>query len=257
MMSDQLSKIYFSATSTTARCVDAVASAIGIAPGITINLADHQLDDMPAFMQNDAVIFASPVYGGRIPDLAAQKLKGIKGNGARAIAMVVYGNRDYDDALLELTDILVGNGFKIVAAAAFIGQHSIFPKVATARPDESDLQKLAEFGRLCRNVLEKASFPELNIKGGRPYKKYGGVPVRPAGNQSRCKACGRCVELCPAMAIDMASLWISDAAKCISCGRCIQVCPHQARKYKGLKYSLIAGIFKAIFSSRKEPDIML
>lgn len=38
--------------------------------------------------------------------------------GTPAIAVCVYGNRDYDDALIELKDAIEANGFKTVAAAA-------------------------------------------------------------------------------------------------------------------------------------------
>ncbi len=56
-----------------------------------------------------------------------------------AIAVVVYGNRNYDDALIELKDILESDGFKVVAGAAFIGEHSFSKTLAKNRPDEKDM----------------------------------------------------------------------------------------------------------------------
>ncbi len=252
-----MSERIFSATDTTRRCVEAVAGAMEMHVAEEVNLADRNAQ-VPELDGEDVVIVAVPVYGGRIPALAADKLKRINGNGAKTIAMVVYGNRDYDDALLELTDILKDRGFKVFAAAAFIGQHSIFPKVGTSRPDKTDLEKLAEFGRQCKAVLTSGKYnASLPIKGKRPYKEYGGVPVHPTGKQADCHKCGVCVEKCPVEAIPTDAPWDTDAQKCISCGRCIAVCSFGNRGYSGIKYGLIGKVFVAGFSRRKEPETFI
>lgn len=253
----RLYEIFFSATDTTRKCVETVASTFGMPIESIINLADKGDFTLPDFTADDMAIVATPVYGGRIPVIAAEKLQRIQGNGAKEIAMVVYGNRDYDDALLELTHILTANGFEIVSAAAFIAQHSIFPKVGASRPDASDINKLKEFGKKSKELLDSNLIPNLNIKGKRPYKEYGGVPVHPVGSQDTCKKCGVCVEQCPADAIDASAPWTTDSNKCISCGRCITVCPHASRRYKGIKYAIIGTLFKAMFSKRKAPDILI
>ncbi|MDE6337340.1 MAG: 4Fe-4S binding protein [Muribaculaceae bacterium] len=252
----KLNALYFSATSTTRKCVTIVASAINLPLASSINIADRNHIPLPDYSKDEAVIVAVPVYGGRIPSLAVDKLTQVKGNGAKAIAMVVYGNRDYDDALLELTDILKAQDFHIIAAAAFIGQHSIFPKVGTSRPDNSDMKKLSYFGKICSQLLDMEIPGSLKIKGNRPYKKYGGVPVHPEGSREKCITCGTCVELCPVAAINSEEPWKTNADTCISCGRCISVCRQGARNYKGIKYNLIGTVFTAAFSKRKEPDII-
>lgn len=254
MQDPYLNTLYFSATGTTLRCVETVADAIGLSVGRTLNLADRTRPESITCNDKDVVLVGAPVYGGRIPPVFAGKLKKLQGNGARTIAMVVYGNRDYDDALLELTDILRENGFLVVAAGAFIAQHSIFPKAGMARPDRKDLDKLIEFGRLCRGAIARTDIPDLLIKGHRPYKKYGGVPLHPLGNQDRCKRCGICSDLCPVNAIDKETPCATNAGSCISCGRCIVSCPFGARQYRGLKYKLIDKIFTAVFAKRKEPE---
>ncbi|MDE5880995.1 MAG: 4Fe-4S binding protein [Muribaculaceae bacterium] len=252
----KLNALYFSATATTRKCVTAVASAMNIPLTSSINIADINHPPIPDYSKDDAVIVAVPVYGGRIPSLAADILRQIEGDGAKAIAIVVYGNRDYDDALLELTDILKAQKFQVIAAAAFIGQHSIFPKVAASRPDKSDMKKLTEFGKICSQLLDTEIRGELKIKGNRPYKKYGGVPVHPEGSQVKCISCGTCVELCPVAAINPKQPWTTDPTVCISCGRCISVCRQSARNYKGIKYNIIGTIFTAAFSKRKEPELI-
>src|SRR6056297_3543569 len=98
------------------------------------------------FNEGDLVIFGVPVYSGRVPDLLLEYFNKIKGNNTKAVFVVVYGNRDYDDALLELKDIFENNGFENIASAAFIGEHSYTKKVAKNRPDEKDIKTALNFG---------------------------------------------------------------------------------------------------------------
>lgn len=257
MESKSLTALCFSATGTTLTCVETVAHAMGMPVKNAMNLADNPDLSVLQFDESDVLLIGAPVYGGRIPTIMAEEIKNIQGNGAKTIAMVVYGNRDYDDALLELTDLLRDNGFKVMAAAAFIARHSIFPKVGTSRPDTSDTQKLTEFGTLCRSAIAKADTPELPIKGNRPYKKYSGVPLHPAADRDKCNGCGKCATLCPTGAISASDPLTTDNTKCITCSRCIATCPNGARSYKGLKYSMIGKIFVASYSKRKEPELFL
>lgn len=245
--------IYFSATDTTRRCVDSLCQGLGIQPNIAINLADDLDVEFPHFASDDIVIVASPVYGGRLPEKVAEAFARLQGNNAIAIALAVYGNRDYDDALLELCDILKDNGFRTVGAGAFIGQHSIFPKVGIGRPDKQDLQELVSFGIACKKAIEENSFKNLNVKGNRPYKKIAGVPIHPKGSATKCVKCGKCVKSCPVNAINPDKPWETNTQKCLTCGRCIAVCTQRARRNSGIAYSLIGAIFKAAFSKRKDP----
>ena len=54
-----------------------------------------------------------------------RKISFLKGNGARAVLLVVYGNREYEDTLLELSDVMEAAGFSPVAAVAAVAEHSI------------------------------------------------------------------------------------------------------------------------------------
>lgn len=250
----KVNQVYFSATGTTEACVNAICEGIGwenaAAP---INLADDVSAPMPSFTADDVVVVASPVYGGRLPGVVSAALEKIKGNGAAAIAVVVYGNRDYDDALLELTDILRASGLRIFGAGAFIGQHSIFSQVGADRPDEQDKQELRKFGEACRVAIEGGTERKLQIKGNRPYKKIAAVPIHPKGDEAHCTKCGLCVAYCPAGAIDAATPWATHTAKCLTCGRCIQICPQKTRRNSGLLFNMIGAAFKAGFSKRKDP----
>jgi len=251
-----LYSIYFSATDTTRHSVTSFCQGFGRNPDVSVNIADDFNVAFPDLAADDTVVVATPVYGGRVPAQVAAAFKRLNGNNAVAIAIVVYGNRDYDDALLELTDILHDNGFRIVGAGAFIGRHSIFPKVAGERPDLSDDRKLVEFGRGCKDAMTNG-FDADNIpflKGNRPYKESAGVSLYPKAKASDCVKCGKCVDKCPVGAIQADKPFATDTAKCISCGRCISVCSKGARHYSGFTYSLIGLIFRTAFSKRKEPQ---
>ncbi len=252
----KLYTIYFSATGTTRICVDSLCQGFGAEIDASVNLADDFNVSFPELTAEDIVVVAAPVYGGRLPAGVDDALERLGGNAAVAVAIVVYGNRDYDDALLELTDILHRCGFRIAGAGAFIGQHSIFPKVAKSRPDMADRQSLIKFGEDCRDAVIKGFDPDNvpYIKGNRPYKKSAGAPLYPKAKEADCARCGRCVDKCPVGAIPADAPFITDTTRCISCGRCISVCSKGARHHSGFTYSLIGIIFKAAFSKRKEPQ---
>ena len=89
----------------------------------------------PRQPKGNLVVAAMPVFGGRLPGVAAEKLRTLDGKGKKAVAVAVYGNRAYEDALLELKDILEECGFEVTAAAALVAQHSMVPEVGAGRPD--------------------------------------------------------------------------------------------------------------------------
>ena len=78
-----------------------------------------------AFTENDTVLIAVPSYCGRVPGPVVERLQVFGGNGARAILLCAYGNRQYDDTLSELQDTANALGFKVVAAMAIVTEHSI------------------------------------------------------------------------------------------------------------------------------------
>jgi hypothetical protein len=90
--------------------------------------------------------------------------------------VVVYGNRDYEDALIELHDISITQGFVPVAAGAFIAEHSYSTTkrpIAHGRPDPDDLDRAQEFGKKVREKLKGLRFLDdigkIKIPGNIPY----------------------------------------------------------------------------------------
>ena len=150
-MNKKINTMYFSPTGTTKKIVSGIAKNISenIDRKITINNIDFTLPgvrkEIISFTGEDVVIIGVPVYAGRVPNVLLKYLNSITGNGALAITIVVYGNRNYDDALIELKDILELNGFKVIAGGAFIGEHSFSEALAKNRPDEIDMNIVSVF----------------------------------------------------------------------------------------------------------------
>ena len=77
-------------------------------------------------IEGDSIcIFSVPCYGGRIPRTAAERLLKIRGNQTPAIVCVTFGNRAFEDALLELADIVQMQGFSVFAGCGAATEHNI------------------------------------------------------------------------------------------------------------------------------------
>lgn len=248
----KITTIYFSATYTTKRVVEAVAA--NLSNEVTAyDITNEASTDEVAITADEFVVVGVPVYAGRVPAMAAERLRRFRGDNTPAVVVTVYGNRHYDDAVLELHDLMTEQGFRTISAAAFIAQHSIFPKVGKARPDAEDMSDIKLFAEKSAAMVAKG-FGKISLPGNRPYKVPGGIPIYPTASK-KCSACGACARLCPTGAIDPTSPKGVDKTKCIKCGRCIVVCPAKARRFYGIKYSLAAARFNSAFATRRENEM--
>ena len=136
------------------------------------------------FAADELAVIAAPVFGGRVPALSVERLRGITAHGTPAVVVAVYGNRAYEDALLELCDAAAERGFRVIAAGAFIARHSIVPDIAAGRPDSADFAALERFAAAVREKLAAAPAAEalsaVTPPGSRPYREFGGVPMHPS-----------------------------------------------------------------------------
>ena len=128
---------------------------VDICPGVDICPAERcgDIDFTPpsarqkhcSFGSDDVVVFGVPTIAGRVPNVLLPFLETLEGGGAMAVPVVLYGNRNFDDSLIELRNILESRGFHTVAAAAFIGEHSFSRLLAAGRPDEEDMEDADRF----------------------------------------------------------------------------------------------------------------
>lgn len=264
--------IYFSATGTTRKIVSCVAERLSghlnSSGGIqVVDFTPSAIRERPAsFTKTDVVVFGVPVYAGRVPNVLVDYIGSVRGNGATAIAVVVFGNRDYDDALIELKDLLESGGFTVIAGGSFIGEHSFSVTLAKDRPDESDIQIAGVFADQVARKIGNRNFSSVAVKGRQPYRKHY-VPKNPAGapvdirkvkpkTNDRCTDCKHCVAVCPMASIDAEDVSIIKGI-CIKCGACIKKCSNQAKYFDDEDFLRHKQEIELEFSSRKEPELFL
>lgn len=112
---------------------------------IEYDITDNNPKETILLRSDELLVVGVPVYSGRVPEMAIERLNRIKGSDTPAIIVCVYGNRDFDDALIELKDIVRTNGFIPLSGAAVIAQHSMLPQIAENRPDEKDMLLIDDF----------------------------------------------------------------------------------------------------------------
>jgi ferredoxin len=192
-------------------------------------------------------------------------LQGLKAYNTPVVCIVVYGNRAYENALLELKDILTKCRCKAVAGAAYIGEHSFSSSeipIAEFRPDKEDLIHAELFGGNIKEKLLTISsvdhIPNLNIPGSYPY---GGITelwsVDFIAIGEDCIQCGICAQVCPVNAIDADNINMIDKVKCITCCACIKNCPQKARTMKPGQVKDAAVRLNKLYKERKMPELFI
>lgn len=210
-----------------------------------------------SFNSEDICIVSVPSYGGRVPDIAVSRLMQLKGDNAKAVLIVAYGNRAYEDTLTELQDVMENAGFICIAAIAAVAEHSIMRQFATGRPDAQDEKELASFAAKVRAKIEhEGTGEDLKLPGNRPYRTYNGVPLKPNADKS-CQKCGVCASECPAGAIPPDNPSVTDTGKCISCMRCISVCTQNARSLNKAMLAASSIKLKKACSGYKNNELFL
>ena len=249
----KITTVYFSATYTTHRIVGHLAKRLS--EEVTECDITNQAPTKEVIIPKDEVLVVGiPVYAGRVPQISLERLSALKGNGQKAVAVVVYGNREYDDALLETKDALEANGFRVVAAAAFIAEHSIVRSIAAGRPDAEDEALCRQFAA---DVMAKADDAVIvQVPGNNPYKELNPSAFHPAASES-CVKCGVCAQQCPVGAIPLDDPSQTNNDLCINCMRCVQVCSASSRTLPDAFLNMITQTLNQNAAGYKSPGIFL
>lgn len=196
-----------------------------------------------SFSKSDLVVFGVPVYAGRIPNKALPFVRSLfRADGSPAIAVVTYGNREYESSLTELRDELTDLGFRVFAGAALVAQHSMNENLAKGRPDRKDLEEWDSFlSKIPKKLTADApeDLPRLSLPGREevlPYyiplneknEKANFLKAKPLTDESKCDRCGICAKKCPMGSIDFEDPFLVSGI-CIKCQACIKYCPKGAK----------------------------
>jgi ferredoxin len=226
--------IYFSPTGTTETISTSIVRGLAVKNIIRYDLTRPNASFELALTDGVAII-ATPVYAGRVPELFLQRFQEITAKGVSAVLVALYGNREFEDALAELRDVSIAKGFNVIAAGAFIGEHSYSTRahpIALGRPNTEDLKLATRFGKQVATKIENKDFDMPRIEGNVPYKKrvqFGGVA--PETDDRRCTLCGKCAAVCPAGIITVSDSVTTHADSCIMCCACVKSCNSEARTF--------------------------
>lgn len=267
-MRKRITAMFFSGTDTTQKIVMGIARELaGLEGEFSLTEIDFTLPEARreavAFTKDDVVILGVPVIAGRVPNILLKYLNTVTGQGTLGIPVVVYGNRNYDDALIELKDIMEANGFSVISAGAFIGEHSFSKILAQGRPDEKDMAVVCDFARQIYSKLTSVQSTALQIKGMKPYRPYY-VAKDQEGNpfdfrkitpktSSECTDCKLCAQLCPMGSIDYKDVSYL-IGPCIKCCACVKKCPVEAKYFDDLGYLNHQHELEATCTLRREPE---
>ena len=284
----RLRGMFFSGTGTTEKIVTAVADGMGRCSDRFSRAEDIDFTPPAAreqtyrFGREDVLVFGVPVIAGRVPNVLLPFLNTLEGGGAIAIPVVLYGNRNFDDALIELRNILEERGFHTVAAAAFIGEHSFSRILAAGRPDEQDLQIAADFAKAAAARIEELAseagsaeglarvldeLEPVRVDGQDPIRPYykprdrkgnhiNILKVRPKLDPDKCTGCGICVDACPMGSIKAEAPGVVDGI-CIKCCGCEKKCPEGALYFDDEGYLYHKRELELGYPDRKEPNLYL
>lgn len=262
--------VYYSGSGSTRRLLRGMAEAAGEALMLPVRELDYSRPEAReksyCFTETDLVFWGSPTYAGRLPNVLLPFLRGnFTGGGAAAVAVVLYGNRSYDDALKELCEVLTGNGFLAAAGAAVTAEHAFAPVLAHGRPNAEDRAAAAEFARKTALTLREREHPiPVTVPGREPIGAYytplglDGEPARflkakPKTDPEQCTRCGLCAAVCP-----MGSIPREEPTECtgicIKCQGCIRECPAGAKYFDDEAFLSHRAMLEQNYIRRRENE---
>ena len=220
--------IYFSPANHTKKYCQQIANML---PWTTemIDITPFASSLKANYDDTSLVVIALPSFGGRVPPIVLERLRQVHATHTPCMLAVTFGNRDFDDTLLELKEWVTASGFVVLGACALVCEHSIMPCYGTGRPHAQDLVQVDAFLQSIIRKIAVANQPwQIQVKGHFPYRETTKSPFLPK-TSDQCQACGKCYKECPTHAISQEDPSITNSKLCVSCMRCVTICPYHAK----------------------------
>lgn len=227
---------------------------------------------MPVFDADDIIIWATPVYAGRIPNKTLDYVRNaIHADGNLSVALVTFGNRAYDNALAELVGLMEDGGMQTVGAAAMVTRHVFSDTLGASRPNKDDIFALENFAAKVVEKIQSFSndkVPAIKVSGeSHPDKYYtplkstnapaSFLKAKPSCDSERCIRCGKCLNICPMGSIsNVGGVPVFDGI-CIKCQACRLKCPAQVIAFTDPDYHSHIAMLEQNFSSPKQAEFFI
>ncbi len=266
--------VYYSAVGTTEKVVTGIAEKIAASLGVPAEVYDFSLPvnrtEAKTYAADQLVVFGTPVYAGRVPNKMLPIVQSnFKGEGALAVPVVTFGNRSYDNGLIELRNELENNGFHTIAGAGIACEHVFSDKLAKGRPDADDWAKIDAFAEaVAEKVKAMTDIPEkIAVRGEDPVGPYytplgtDGKPAvflkaKPVTNEELCDKCGICAKVCPVGSISVENPSEVNGI-CIKCQACIKKCPKQAKYFEDAAFLSHVAMLEQNYTRRAEAEFFV
>lgn len=266
----KLKAYYFSPTGGTFHVATRLAGHLGVRLGLPVECHSYTLpaerEVLPTLDADDVVLWATPVYAGRIPNKTLDYVRrAIHGNGNPAVALVTFGNRAYDNALAELVGLMHDGGLRLVGGAAVVTRHAFSDTLGARRPDADDLAALDQFADEVAERIPVVSDAVLTVPGEAHPERYytplkvgnapaGFLKARPTCATDSCTRCGKCLSVCPMGSIaERNGMPVFDGV-CIKCQACRRSCPTGAITFDDPDYLSHVAMIERTFAEPKQSE---
>lgn len=138
--------------------------------------------------------------------------------------VAVYGNRHYDDAVLELKTLGEAAGCVTLGAAAFVAQHCLNPDMGRGRPDASDLAVMKRFACSAARRWPCRFHAASDVPGAvRTRSTTDAVRARVAGRRNLYPLRPVRPDV-PGRIIDSETYAVTEPERCLFCFGCVRIC---------------------------------
>ena len=266
---------YFSPTGGTLQVAQHLGDRLGALLGAEVEYHSYTLprerETLPQVEAGDVVVWATPVYAGRIPNKTLDYVRrALHADGNPAVALVTFGNRAYDNALAELVGLMEEGGMRPVGATAMVTRHAFSETLGAGRPNEEDL---AELDRFAAQVVEKLStfsshLSTIDVPGEVHPERYyaplktnnapaGFLKAKPSCNSGLCTRWGECQEICPMGSIGEQDGLPAFDGICIKCQACRRHCPTGAIAFTDPEYLSHVAMIERTFAAPKQAEFFV